>query len=150
MWNILLPPNAHVAFPSTKQVFISSFKTWFLFLTIKKPLFYPLAISRGSIPQREKKRSEKVWKFHAHQSIYNTESERKGKERTELFRPQTEFPSLEEKFDRTVWKKKESVKFLRGKVSLDKSNWSERTRDSILAGQLVLLSRLIGGLIGKG
>lgn len=122
MWNILLPPNAHVAFPSTKQVFISSFKTWFLFLTIKKPLFYPLAISRGSIPQREKKRCEKVWKFHAHQSIYNTESERKGEERMELFRPQTEFPSLEEKFDRTVWKKKESVKFL----SKERYRWISR------------------------
>lgn len=109
MWNILLPPNAHVAFPSTKQVFISSFKTWFLFLTIKKPLFYPLAISRGSIPQREKKRSEKVWKFHAHQSIYNTESERKGKERMELFRPQTEFPSLPRKNSIEQFEKRKKV-----------------------------------------
>lgn len=148
MWNILLPPNAHVAFPSTKQVFISSFKTWFLFLTIKKSS--PPFLSPPEDRFLNEKRSKKVWKFHAHQSIYNTESERKGEERMELFRPQTEFPSLEEKFDRTVWKKKESAKFLRGKVSLDKSNWSERTRDSILAGQLVLLSRLIGGLIGKG
>lgn len=122
MWNILLPPNAHVAFPSTKQVFISSFKTWFLFLTIKKSS--PPFLSWPSPEDRflNEERSEKVWKFHAHQSIYNTESERKGKERTELFRPQTEFPSLEEKFDRTVWKKKESVKFL----SKERYRWISR------------------------
>lgn len=91
MWNILLPPNAHVAFPSTKQVFISSFKTWFLFLTIKKsspPFLSPpedrflnekrsevkryenftrtnLSITRN---QREKERKE--WNYFVHRQNF--------------------------------------------------------------------------------
>lgn len=121
MWNILLPPNAHVAFPSTKQVFISSFKTWFLFLTIKKsssPFLSPPEDRFLNEKRSEVKRYENFTRTNL--SITRNQREKERKERNYFV--QTEFPSLEEKFDRTVWKKKESAKFL----SKERYRWISR------------------------